>query len=97
MLKIRILKAATKDVSGTSKAGKPYAMSFQEAYAFCLDPETGAEVEIPEKFEFVLPKDRTSGYARGDYTLSPASFYVDRDGRLALRPALVPVRPAVKA
>lgn len=98
MLKIRVLKDKTKDISGTSaKTGKAYAMSFQEAYAYCVDPDTGAEVEIPERFEFTLPRGQEKGYARGDYTLSPGSFYVDRDGRLAIRPVLIPVRPAAAA
>lgn len=94
MIRLIVDKAATKDVSGTSKAGKPYAMSFQTAYAFCVDPETGEVSAFPDKFEMVLPKGQEKAYPKGEYTLSPASIYVDRDGKLALRPVLIPARPA---
>ena len=95
MIKIRILTDKVQTLKGIGKtSGKPYELHIQTGYAFVVDPD-GAIAEIPEKFEFILPSEDGGLIAkplpRGDYSISPASFYVDRNGRLSLNPRFVPV------
>lgn len=89
MIKIRVTKGTARVLKGTSKAGRDYELHIQQAYAYVIDRDTGEVVEIPEKFEIILPRGETQPYAAGNYLLSPASFYVDRDGRLAINPVLM--------
>lgn len=93
MIKIRILSDKLNVLKGVGKeSGKPYEMHIQTAYAYTVT-DTGEVAEIPEKFEFVLPKDVDGFIAkplpRGDYTLSPSAVYVDRNGRMAINPRLI--------
>lgn len=99
-IKIRVLNDKVNILKGTGKeSGKPYEMHIQTGYAFTVDAE-GQIAEIPEKFEFVLPRGADGNIVkplgRGDYTLGPSSFYVDRNGRLSLNPRLVSVQQAAK-
>ena len=51
----------------------------------------------PEKVEIILDKNAEGAalfYPAGDYTLSPNSIYVDRNGSLAIAPRLVPIPKA---
>lgn len=104
MIKIRILKDTVQVLKGVGKdSGKPYELHIQTAYAYTVD-ESGEVTEIPEKFEFILHRDASGEIvpplARGDYTISPAAFYVDRQGRLSLNPRFqrtTPAREGVKA
>lgn len=90
MIKVRITKGTARVLKGTSKAGKDYELHIQQAYAYTIDRDTGEVVEIPDKFEIILPRGQTVPYPIGVYALGPASIYVDRDGRLAVTPDLVP-------
>lgn len=98
MIKIRILSDKLNILKGTGKeSGKPYEMHIQTGYAYTVN-DLGEVAEIPEKFEFVLPKD-ADGFickplARGDYTLSPSAVYIDRNGRMSINPRLMPVAGA---
>lgn len=93
MIKIRILSDKCNILKGVGKdSGKPYEMHIQTAYAYTV-ADTGEVAEIPEKFEFVLPKD-SDGFIgkplpRGDYTLSPTAIYIDRNGRMSINPRLI--------
>lgn len=98
MIKIRILTDKTQVLKGVGKtSGKPYELHIQTGYAFTVD-DSGAVAEIPEKFEFILPSDDqgliAKPFARGDYTISPASFFVDRNGRLSLNPRFIESKAA---
>jgi hypothetical protein len=91
-MKVQIMNSEVKPVNGTSaKTGKPYAFRTQEGYAFTLDRKTGRPHPYPTKFEIMLDNDQEP-YLPGDYTVSEASFYVDRFGKLNLSPRLEPVR-----
>ncbi len=95
MIKVRILSDKLNVLKGTGKeSGKPYEMHIQTAYAYTVN-DAGEVAEIPEKFEFVLPKD-SDGFIskplpRGDYTISANAVYIDRNGRMSINPRLVPV------
>lgn len=94
MIKIRVLSDKCNVLKGVGKeSGKPYEMHIQTAYAYTVD-DAGVVAEIPEKFEFVLPKDDAGQIVRpltrGDYTLSPAAVYIDRNGRMSINPRLIP-------
>lgn len=97
MIKIKITSPDIREMKGVGKtSGKPYHMRFQTGYAYTVDT-SGAVVEFPDKFEITL-EDGQAPYARGDYVLSPSAVFVNRDGRLDMRPRLAPVpvasRPA---
>lgn len=98
MIKIRITSPDIREMKGIGKTSqKPYHMRFQTGYAYTVDASTGAVVEFPDKFEITL-EDGQAPYARGEYTLAPSAVFVNRDGRLDMRPRLAPVpattRPA---
>lgn len=93
MIKIRILTDKVQTLKGVGKtSGKPYELHIQTGYAYTVDAD-GAVAEIPEKFEFILPSDEqgliSKPLPRGDYTIGACSFFVDRNGRLALNPRFV--------
>lgn len=66
----------------TSKQGK--ALTFFE--------QSGLAKVGDELRRIVLPVQEGQGYAPGSYTLGADSVYVDRFGRLALSPRLVPAK-----
>lgn len=91
MIKIAITSPDIREMKGVSKTTqKPYHMRIQTAHAFTVDPTTGQVAEFPDKFEIALDADQTP-FPRGTYTLSPSAVYVGRDGRMEVRPRLVPV------
>lgn len=93
MIKIAITSPDVREMKGVGKAsGKPYHMRIQTAHAFTVDKD-GVVAEFPDKFEIALDAEQAP-YQRGAYTLHPASLYVGREGRIELRPRLVPVAPA---
>lgn len=93
MIKVTVAQTTVKDVKGVGKAsGKPFHMRFQTGYAHTLDKD-GNPPPYPEKFEIILDTD-AAPFAPGDYTLSPSSVYIDRDGRLACSPRLTPIKRA---
>lgn len=95
MIKVTVISAETRNMSGVSKAGKPYSMDFQTAYAHTCDKKTGKPNPFPEKIELTLTKDSASGlpaaYQPGEYQLHPASLYVGQYG-LEVAPRLVPLK-----
>lgn len=90
MIKIAITSPDIREMKGIGKtSGKPYHMRFQTGHAFTVAPD-GVVSEFPDKFEISL-EDGQTPYPRGTYTLSPSAVFVNRDGRMDLRPRLVPV------
>lgn len=93
MISIAITSPEVREMKGVGKtSGKPYHMRFQIAHAFTVGAD-GAVAEFPDKFEISL-EDGQAPYQRGKYTLSPASVFVNRDGRLDVRARLVPATSA---
>jgi hypothetical protein len=81
-----VLLSQYETVSGTSKkTGNPFSFNKQEIYAH----KEGNP--YPDKTEIIL-QDGQAAYLVGQYKLSPDSVYVDRNGRLALSPMLVPYK-----
>ena len=90
MIKIQITSPSIVERKGVSKvSGKDYHLRIQTAHAFTVDTD-GAVAEFPDKFEILLDKDQVP-FPRGVYTLSPSAVLVSREGRLEIRPRLVPV------
>jgi hypothetical protein len=100
MIKITIASTDVRNQSGIGKASnKPYDMNFQVVYVHTVDGQ-GNTNPFPEKVELVLDKDSSGkviSYPVGEFFMADSSIYVDRSGNLALRPRLMPARPAVKA
>jgi len=90
MIRITVPALPIRNMKGVSKtSGKPYDINIQTIYCHTAD-ENGKALPFPEKSEVVLQGGQTP-YAAGDYQLSPASLLVDRNGRLAVAPKLVPL------
>lgn len=90
MTKIVITSPDIREMKGVGKAsGKPYHMRIQTGHVFTVAAD-GVVSEFPDKFEIALDTDQTP-YPRGTYTLSPSAVFVNRDGRMDVRPRLVPV------
>lgn len=100
MIKVQVTSTDVRRMTGNAKAtGKPYDMSFQEAWFFLTDRE-GRPDPYPTKVEIALPKDKDGAalfYAPGNYQLHPSSIYVDRNGGLSVAPRLQAVAPAPKS
>lgn len=97
-LRIEVKSNLVQEISGTSKAGKPYHIRKQAAWAYTYD-QMGALNPFPERIEFTLA-DGQQPFPAGNYTLSPASFYVGDFHSLSIsRPILEPIQsaPAQKA
>lgn len=96
MIKITVPSLPVRNMTGIAKATqKPYNLDFQTVYYHTADKQ-GNPLPFPEKSEIILDKG-TDGlpmmYAPGEYTLAPASLYVDRNGSLAVAPKLIPLKP----
>ena len=100
MIKVSVTSTEVRNQSGNAKAtGKPYSLNFQTAY-FHTHDRNGNPNPFPEKVEIILDKNEQGAalfYPVGEYTLAPASVYVDRGGNLALSPRLVPFKPKAVA
>lgn len=100
MIKVQITSTNVRRMQGNAKAtGKPYDMSFQDAWMFLTDRDGNAD-PYPTKVEIILPKDKDGAalyYNAGFYQLHPSSIYVDQGGNLALSPRLVALAPAPKS
>lgn len=89
MLKIEIKSTLITEVSGTSKAGKPYHIRKQSAWVHTFD-QAGNPQPFPERVEFNLAEQQPA-YPVGVYTLSPKSFFVGDFNQLSVgRPILDP-------
>ena len=90
MINIVVTASPIVERKGTAKlTGKPYHLRIQTAHAFTID-EHGVIAEFPDKFEILLDPEQAP-YARGKYQLQPSAVFVNRDGRLDVRPRLTPV------
>lgn len=90
MIRITVPALPVRNLRGVSKTTqKPYDLNVQVIYCHVAD-EHGKPLPYPEKSEVMLDSGQ-SPYPAGDYTLSPASLYVDRNGRLSVTPKLVPL------
>jgi len=96
MFKIVVTSSEVKEVKGTSAKGRAWTMRFQRAYFAAVDRD-GVVGPIPDRFEFLLPDDITTGYTPGEYALHPSSLAVGLDGKLTLSPRLVPLKVAPAA
>ena len=95
MIKIAITSPEIREMKGIGKvSGKPYHMRIQTAHAFTVSPD-GVVAEFPDKFEIALDEGQIP-YPRGHYTLSPSAVFVGREGRMEVRPRLVPLAAAAK-
>jgi len=95
MTKIFVTSPEIREMKGIGKtSGKPYHMRIQTAHAFTVSPD-GVLSEFPDKFEIALDEGQFP-YQRGHYTLAPSAIQVDRNGRLEVRPRLIPAVPAAK-
>lgn len=86
-LPVRNMKGVSTKANGTAK---PYDFNVQTIYCHVAD-QAGQPLPFPEKSEITL-FDGAAPYAAGEYTLSPDSLYVDRQGRLGVSPRLVPLK-----
>lgn len=97
MLKIEVKSPLVTEISGTSKAGKPYFIRKQSAWAHTYD-DKGNPNPYPERIELSL-NDGQDPFPVGNYTLSDKSFFVGdfnslTVGRLILDPVAAPVKAA---
>lgn len=95
MITIAITSPEIREMKGIGKTSlKPYHMRIQTAHAFTVSVD-GVLAEFPDKFEIALDEGQFP-YPRGKYVLADSSVMVSRDGRLEVRPRLVPA-PAAAA
>lgn len=92
MLRIEVKSPLITEVSGTSRAGKPYHIRKQVAWAYTYD-QTGTLNPYPERIEMNIA-DGQEPFPVGNYTLAPQSFFVGDFNSLAIgRPILTPFKP----
>lgn len=100
MIQISVKSTEVRNQRGTGKtSGKAYDLNFQTVWAHTSD-RNGNPNPYPEKVEVILEKNEQGQalfYPVGEYTLAPASIYVDRSGNLAIAPRLVPMKPKAAA
>lgn len=86
-MKIEIKSTEIQTIEGTSvKTGRPYCIRKQSAWlhlgkAYPLEIELNLEAN-------------TQAHPVGVYSLSPESYYVDRNKNLCVRPVLVSATPS---
>ena len=88
-LRIEVKHPNYSEISGTSKAGKPYTIRKQPAYAYTYD-KAGMPNPYPELIEINLDKDQPA-FPIGFYTVDDSCFFVGdfrqlAVGRLILKP-----------
>ena len=81
-LRIEIKSAVINEISGTSKAGKPYHMRKQSGWVYTYDQD-GSPNPYPERIEISLA-DGQKEYAIGNYLLSDKCLYVGDFNSLAV-------------
>lgn len=100
MIKVSVTSTEVRNQSGNAKvSGKPYSLNFQTVW-FHTHDRAGQLNPYPEKAEIILEKDSDGAalfWPVGEYTLSPASVYIDRSGNIAIAPRLVPLKPKATA
>lgn len=92
-LRIEIKSPLVQEISGVSKAGKPYNIKKQVAWASLYD-QNGQSEPYPARIELSL-NDGQAPYPVGLYVLSDKCFYVGDFGSLTVgRLLLDPVKGA---
>lgn len=92
-IRIEIKSPHVTENSGTSKAGKPYTIRKQTAWAHVTDQD-GKPMDYPARIEIQLEREQPA-YAAGNYGVGPASFFVGDYDRLSLgRLVLLPLKAA---
>lgn len=92
MIKVTVPSMPLRNMKGVGKtSGKPYDMTFQTVYFHTAD-QTGQPLPFPEKSEVILDTG-AAAYPPGEYTISPNSLYVGRNGSLEVAPKLVALKP----
>jgi hypothetical protein len=89
MLRIEVPADSVRQI--TSKNGKAYTLQSGYVHTFSRNGQLHPH---PVRAEWFIDRDEQPAPA-GVYLLAPASIYVDRQGRLAVAPKLVPA-PAGK-
>jgi hypothetical protein len=83
MIRIEIQSDTVEPFSGISqKTGKPFSMRNQFGYAFLTDA-MGQPLPYPTKIKISLG-DLQPPYPVGNYTILPASLFVDKYDKLAI-------------
>ena len=85
MIRIEVETDKVHEKAGTSKAGRPYRIREQDAYAWLVGRD-GATERHPTKITLQLENDQPA-YQPGNYTVLPQSFYVVSEfgkGKLSL-------------
>jgi len=90
MIRIEVQLNAVRTI--TSQKGQQFRIC--EGYAFTLGVD-GKQHPHPTRVEWFLRREEQPP-APGFYLLAPTSIYVDRQGRFALAPVLVPAPSAGK-
>lgn len=96
-LRIEVKSPLVQEISGVSKAGKPYNIRKQTLWAYTYDQQ-GNPNPYPERIETSLA-DGQVPFEVGQYTLSDRCFFVGDFnsldiGRLVLDKVINAVRPA---
>jgi hypothetical protein len=94
-LRIEIKSPVITEISGISKAGKPYNIKKQVGWAYTYDQQ-GAPNPYPERIDISMV-DGQPAYAIGNYLLSDKCLFVGDFNSLSVgRPILeaIPPRPA---
>ncbi|SDP38492.1 Helix-destabilising protein [Ralstonia sp. 25mfcol4.1] len=94
MIRIEIESTEVKQRGGISN-GREWKIRAQQGWAFLCD-QAGQPNRHPTRIEVRIDEGQQP-YAAGVYTLSPASFWADKYGKLTVSPRLVPVAANVKA
>lgn len=94
-LRIEVKSSKVLEVNGVSKAGKPFHMVKQAAWAYTYD-SFGEVNPFPERIEMNIA-DGAQPYPVGNYSLDPRSFFIGdfnslSIGRLVLVPAVAAVQ-----
>lgn len=90
-LRIEVKSSKVLEVNGVSRAGKPFHMVKQAAWAYTYD-SFGEVNPFPERIEMNIA-DGAQPYPVGNYSLDPRSFFIGdfnslSIGRLVLVPAV---------
>lgn len=93
-IQVRIVSDSIVERKGIGKVSqKPYHLRIQTGHMFTVDRATGQISEFPDKFEMMLDADQLP-YPRGSYVLADSAVFVNREGRLDVRPILLAAQPA---
>lgn len=92
-IRIEIKSSKVQEINGTSKAGKPYHIVKQAAWAYTFD-SFGELNPFPERIEINIA-DGQQPFPVGMYSIDPRSFFVGDFNSLSIgRLLLTPVSPA---